>query len=243
MEVWYGDYIGGEHMNAEKILSLQTGGKTVQIFCSHKSAPLVVYHAVRGEGKKLWNACEKAGCPDFSLAVINGVNWDDEMTPWPISPISENDTPCTGGADAYLPRLTEEIMPQIVSVLPSAPEYCALAGYSLAGLFAVYAAYKTDCFSRLASGSGSLWYPEFVQFATKNRISEEISVAHFSLGDEESHTGNPYLDSVEDNTSYIVSLFSGKGIRTALYMNRGNHYQNQAERMASGIRWILEQNL
>ncbi len=41
------------------------------------------------------------------------------------------------GADAYLETLTGEIIPAIITELGSEPAYIALAGYSLAGLFAV----------------------------------------------------------------------------------------------------------
>ena len=37
--------------------------------------------------------------------------------------------------------------------------FIGIAGYSLAGLFALYALYKTDAFTRVASMSGSLWFP------------------------------------------------------------------------------------
>lgn len=37
--------------------------------------------------------------------------------------------------------------------------FIGIAGYSLAGLFALYALYKTDVFTRVASMSGSLWFP------------------------------------------------------------------------------------
>lgn len=228
-------------MRTENKTTLLLHGKTIQLFCAPQAAPLVVYHAVMGEGEKLWRTCQKNGCPPFSLAVINGINWDDEMTPWPIPPISKHDTPCRGCADTYLKELTNEFLPQVADTIPSKPEYCVLAGYSLAGLFAVYAAYKTDCFSRIVSASGSLWYPDFVPFARQNRISEKIEAIYLSLGDLESHTKNPYLVSVEENTLILADRFSGQGIRNIFQMNKGNHYHDSVGRMAKGIQWALQQ--
>lgn len=230
-----------EKMKAGDAVILEAGNKKIQIFSSKKKAPLIVYHAVMGEGKRLWQACRDIDCPEFSLAVINGVNWDDEMTPWPIPPISKGDTPCSGGADIYLKQLTGELLPRIEDSLLFPPEYCVLAGYSLAGLFAVYAAYKTDCFSRIVSASGSLWYPDFVPFVRQNQISERIEAIYFSLGDKESHTKNPYLAPVEENTRSLLHYFSEKGIRTTFHLNKGNHYQNSTGRTAAGIKWILQQ--
>ncbi len=208
------------------MITLKSNEKTIQIYPAIKEAPLVIYHAVRGEGKALFRECQKADCPDFNLAVINDINWDDEMTPWPIPPISLGDTPCTGGADIYLKKLTDEILPQIIGSLPYPPTYLALSGYSLAGLFAVYAGFETDLFSRIISASGSLWYPDFLPFVQNNHMSNNVSSIYFSLGDKESHTKNKYLAPVEDNTRYLAKYFSNQGIKTTFILNKGNHYQN-----------------
>ena len=81
------------------------------------------------------------------------------MAPWDIPPISKNDTPCTGGADSYLDLLLSKIIPEAERQLRGTPVWRGIAGYSLAGLFAVYAMYQTGAFSRIASMSGSLWFP------------------------------------------------------------------------------------
>ncbi len=221
--------------------TFQIQDKKIQLYCASQAAPLVIYHAVMGEGKAVWQSCRKLECPEFSLAVINGVKWDDEMTPWPIPPISKNDTPCTGGADVYLEQLTGKILPRIIDALEYNPTYCALAGYSLAGLFAIYAAYKTDCFSRLVSASGSLWYPDFTNFVSQNDISKKVNAVYFSLGDKESHTKNQYLAPVEENTRFLAQYFSECKIKTTFQLNSGNHYHNSSLRTAKGILWALQQ--
>ncbi len=81
------------------------------------------------------------------------------MAPWEITPTSKNDTPCTGGAGNYLRLLAEEIISQAEKTVPGIPPWRGLTGYSLAGLFAVYAIYQMDLFSRIASMSGPLWFP------------------------------------------------------------------------------------
>ncbi len=116
-----------------------------------------------------------------------------------------------------------------------------MSGYSLAGLFAVYAAYKTDCFSRIVSASGSLWYPDFLSFVQQNQISEAVKVMYFSLRDKESHTKNPYLAPVEDNTRFLEQYYSEKEIQTTFRLNPGNHYHNSTGRTAAGLRWTLQQ--
>lgn len=229
-------------MTVEDKKTLKLCEKKVELYSASQPSPLVIYHAVMGEGNALWQACKKINCPMFSLAVINGVKWDDDMTPWPIPAISKRDTPCLGKADIYLEQLTNKIMPQIIAKLPYAPTYCALAGYSLAGLFSVYAAFKTDCFSRIVSASGSLWYPNLIPYVQQNHISEQVKVMYFSLGDRESHTKNQYLAPVEKNTEFLAQYFSDSKIQTVFELNSGNHYHNSAGRTAKGIKWMLQQS-
>ncbi len=229
------------HMKKADLILLKSNGKEIELYCSSQGGPLVIYHAVKGEGASLWNACMEQNCPAFSLAVINRVAWNDEMTPWPIPPISRKDMPCTGGADSYLPKLVHEMLPKICGELPAQPDYCALAGYSLAGLFAVYAAFQTACFERIASASGSLWYPDFIPFVQSHKVSEQTKFMYFSLGDRERHTKNSCLASVEHNTLQLVEHFSSCGITTSFQMVPGNHFQNAIGRIADGIRWMLSQ--
>ncbi|MCR4903818.1 MAG: hypothetical protein K6A23_13235 [Butyrivibrio sp.] len=83
----------------------------------------------------------------FCLAVISDIDCNDEMSPWECPPLYKNDGPCTGGADKYLDKLTKDIIPAIRNELGNEPEKIIIAGYSLAGLFAIYSLYKTDLFS------------------------------------------------------------------------------------------------
>ncbi len=216
-------------------------GKTVTLFSNTAApAPVVWLNTVQGEGGAIWQACQADGCPAFALAAVSQLAWDHDMSPWPIPPIAEGDTPCTGGADDYLCLLTERLLPAAADALPFRPQQHIIAGYSLAGLFAVYALYRTDVFSKAASASGSLWYPGLLEYTQQNAFMRKPESVYFSLGDREAHTGNRFLASVEDNTRRIQTDFRAQGIETTFVLNRGNHYQHAAARMAAGIRWILE---
>lgn len=219
---------------------ISAGGKHIEVFASEENeSPLVVYNAVHGEGESLWAVCEKTISQPFSLAVINNIEWNREMSPWAIPPISVNDTPCSGGADEYLVKLTEKIMPAIIGEIPSKPSKLILAGYSLAGLFALYAAYRTDMFAQIVSASGSLWYPGFVDYVKTHSMSKNVRSVYLSLGDRESHTRNKYLAVVEENTIEIEKYLSSHGINTIYEQNPGNHYRDAELRVAKGIRWCL----
>lgn len=220
--------------------SLMIAGKEVKIFpAKNINAPLVILHTVRGEGETVNQLARKGTATDFSLAAIGNLNWDDEMSPWAISPISPKDTPCTGGADAYLDTLEEQILPRILHYVPS-PSFMALAGYSLAGLFAVYAMYCIDAFARIASVSGSFWYPKFLDYVQQYEMKRQPECIYFSLGNKEARTKNKILQSVEENTLWLENHYREFGIRTVYEENQGNHFQKANERMAKGICWILQ---
>ena len=72
--------------------------------------------------------------------------------------------PCTGGADDYLRLLIEEIIPTAEKEIDGVPRWRGIAGYSLAGLFSLYAIYRTDLFSLVGSMSGSLWFPGMKEY-------------------------------------------------------------------------------
>ena len=157
-------------------------GKTVDIFkAENTDAPLVILNNYMKSNGEIYKKCKELGCPDFTLAEISGLNWDDDMSPWAIPPISENDTPCGGKADAYLTLLLNEIIPTVKTELNAEPRSIMLAGYSLAGLFALYAVTKCDLFTAAASCSGSMWFPDFKEYITKFDTTKLPRAIYFSL--------------------------------------------------------------
>ena len=169
---------------------------------------------------------------------MDGVDWNDDLSPWPAPKAFRDGNDFAGGADAYLKELTEKIVPAVEAKLGFTPHSRAIAGYSLAGLFALYALYRTDIFSRAASMSGSLWYDGFLDFMEQSspmRLPEEV---YFSLGDRESRIKNRRLASVEECTVKAYHLMQSLGTNTLFEWNTGNHYVNAPERIAKGLRWI-----
>lgn len=212
--------------------------KTIEVYPSPAPDSAIIYmNTFAGEGDKVYRAlC--ADNPAFTLVAISGLKWDHDMAPWDIPPIFKTDSPCTGGADDYLQLFTQEIVPQ-AEALVHGVSWRGLAGYSLAGLFAVYSLYQTDLFSRVASMSGSLWFPGFMKYIVSHEMKKRPECIYFSLGDRESRTKNPYLKTVQKNTETIQSIYADAGIETVFHLNPGNHYQNAVQRTASGISWIL----
>lgn len=216
------------------------GGKTVTVFpAAAPDAPVVYLNTFGEEGQKVFNALPAD--PPLTLVAISGLDWDQDMAPWDSPAVFKNAAPFTGGADSYLRLLTGEIVPTAECQLPGAPRWRGIAGYSLAGLFAVYALYRTDVFSRAASVSGSLWFPGFREYAFAHTPLRRPDCVYFSLGDRECKTRDPVLQTVQESTETICRSYREQGIRTTFQLNPGGHHDHPAERAAAGIGWMAKE--
>lgn len=216
-------------------------GKAIKVYGKAQAeVPVIYLNTVHGEGRAVWDQCRRIGCPAFVLVEISNLLWEHDMSPWTASPVVKGGASCTGGADAYIKILAGEIRPAIEELLGGKPEYSVIAGYSLAGLFAVYALFHTDVFAKVISASGSFWFPGFLDYVRAHEMRRTPEKIYFSLGDREAHTKNPYLSSVEERTKWLYEYYSGRGIPAAFVLNPGNHFREPERRMADGIRWILD---
>lgn len=196
--------------------------------------PLVVLNTVQSEGEEVYNEISKNIDNTFSFLAISNLNWNKDMSPYYAEGLKK-DEPFLGGAKDYLRELTDSIIPFCISSFNLSPSYIVLSGYSLAGLFAIYALYNTDVFSRVASASGSLWYPKFIDYVRNNEMRIKPDKVSLSLGNKESKTKNVLMKEVENNTLVLRDIFIEKGINTTLFFNEGNHFSNPVGRMAKLI--------
>lgn len=112
-----------------------------------------------------------------------------------------------------------------------------LAGYSLAGFFALWASYQTDLFSDIAAVSPSVWYPGWIDYAKKHQTRAER--IYLSLGDREEKTRNAMMSQVGDAIRGQYQLLQRDNIPSTLEWNPGNHFRDNGLRMAKGIAWCL----
>lgn len=123
--------------------------------------PVVYLNVFQGDGTPVWEACQEAGCPPFALVAMGGLDWNRDLSPWGCEATTRSDEPFAGGARGHLEKLLSEVIPQVEDGLPWPVAWRGIAGYSLAGLFALWSLWETPAFSRVASVSGSLWFPGF----------------------------------------------------------------------------------
>lgn len=214
--------------------------KGVDIFPSTETtAPTIYLNTFSGEGQKIYEAARAANYPQFALVAISDLDWNHDMAPWDRPAAFKNGEPFIGGADDYLRLLVEEIIPRAEKELPGPPAWRGIAGYSLAGLFALYAIYQTDVFSRVGCMSGSLWFPGFKEYVLSHEPKRWPDCIYFSLGDKEAKTRNPGLKTVQEKTEEIQTFYQNKGIDTVFRLNPGNHFVQGIERTVAGIHWLL----
>ena len=207
---------------------------------------IVYLHVYDGDGLDVLSECQRVGCPPFTLVAIKPACWNDDLTPWECPGLFADDAPLAGHAQDQLRLLEEEIIPQVERECgkPNGARICrTVAGYSLAGLFATWAAFNSSAFSRIASASGSLWYPDFTRFVTEAPLARPIDCAYFSLGSKEAKTPSRLLRNVATGTHEVVVAFRSKGVPTQFESNPGNHFKEPALRMARGITWAISQQV
>ena len=214
--------------------SFTIAGKSITLYsASQKDSPLVVFNTHSGDGEEIMREMRRITDTDISLLVVSNLNWNYDMTPWNC-PSLDADAP-TGGADEYLHLLITQIMPSVKKFVTGEPAFTCIAGYSLAGLFALYTLYKCDVFDRAASMSGSLWFPNFAEFVTKQNMLRKPDHIYISLGDKEAKTRHPLMKTVRDKTEFIAEHYRKSGIDVAFEMNPGNHFRDVPLRCAKGI--------
>ncbi|MBQ9275835.1 MAG: hypothetical protein IJ228_13600 [Succinivibrio sp.] len=204
------------------------------------SAPLIVLNTFEHEGEHVYELCQEAGCPPLRLAAISALEWDCDLIPWEAPAPFAGRPPYQAGAAAYLKRLKEIIVPEIHNSLTGTPKFTGLAGYSLGGLFALYAACSGSPFTHFASASGSLWYPGFADYLSRANCPDSVKHVYLSLGDKEAATRNRVLRQVECATRRTLSCLQQRGIDCVFVAERGGHNTQCDERMARALRWLAE---
>ena len=200
---------------------------------------MIYLNTYSDERQKIYEAVQATGCPPFTLVTVSNLAWNHDMAPWDSPAAFKKGEPFIGEADNYLQLLVEEIMPRAEKELSGPPAWRGIAGYSLAGLFALYAIYRTDVFSRVGCMSGSLWFPGFKEYVFSHEPKRRPDCIYFSLGDKEAKTRNSVLKTVQENTEEIQAFYQSKGIDTVFQLNPGNHFVQGIERTIAGIQWLL----
>ena len=87
----------------------------------------------------------------------------------------------------------------------------------------------------------SLWFPGFREFVFSREPLRRPDRLYFSVGDKESKTRNPVLQTVQENTEALCGFYRGKGVCATFQLNPGGHHEHPAQRTAAGIQWLAKE--
>ena len=141
-----------------------------------------------------------------SIVVIEEVNWNDDLTPWPAEGVFKKAKPFGGRAATFLEKLNNEIIPETEKSLGIENAERTLLGVSLSGLFAIWAAFNTDAFTNIISISGSLWYDGFVDWMKEQTPSPRLKKVCMLLGEKEKNAKEKRMATVEEKTLAAANI-------------------------------------
>ena len=174
----------------------------------------------------------------FLFAAIPVKSWNNELSPWEAPAVWGKES-FGGNAADTLRFLTEQVIPTLKKqfALPGNVRII-LGGYSLAGLFALWASTQTDLFYGIAAASPSVWFPGWMEFEQQHPMQAQC--IYLSLGDKEEHTKNAVMAVVGDNIRALHRELAGRGKDCTLEWNSGGHFKDTDLRTARAFRWVME---
>ncbi len=167
---------------------------------------------------------------DFLFAAAEITDWNRELSPWKAPAVFGNDDFGDGA---------NETLSQILEYCRDRDKTYYIGGYSLAGLFALWAVYQTDMFKGVAAASPSMWFPGFAEYMQAGDI--KTGSVYLSLGDKEEKVKNPVMASVGERIREAADSLNKNGIKTVLEWNQGNHFKEPDLRMAKAFAWLLNE--
>ncbi|WP_373753188.1 alpha/beta hydrolase [Neisseria weixii] len=217
---------------------LNPNNKTVSVYLSNRAdTPLFLTFLSPEESDGLAALIGEQA----TLVSIDEPNWEHAFTPWQAPAAFKKAPDFSGGADEYLRWLIDTVLPEVTKSFSLQPQWTALIGYSLGGLFAAYSAYYATPFSRIASVSGSLWFDGWTEFVTQRNLYTLPKKAYFSVGDKEKNTKNPRMSIVEDAIRATQASWQRQGIETTFELNNGGHFEQVPQRMAKAVAYLLNE--
>lgn len=165
---------------------------------------------------------------DFRLIAVKVDSWNHDLSPWNAPAVFGKEDFGDGAA---------ELLEEILKLCADGSRTYYLGGYSLAGLFSLWAAYQTGVFSGVAAASPSVWFPGFIDYMKQHEIRNRA--VYLSLGDKEEKTRNPIMSTVSDCIWEGYAWLNGQGIRCTLEWNPGNHFREPDLRTAKAFAWVM----
>lgn len=171
------------------------------------------------------------GCTVISLPVAD---WAENLTPWPAKSPWRGGPDFGGRADETLREVLRAI-PRLEADRGLHPARRAICGYSLGGLFSLFAFVRTDLFAACGGLSASVWYEGWVEWLGNLGFDAYGRYAYISVGSREKNARQLILRTVEDRMAACADILRAHGCEVDYVVGPGTHFQHVDERIAASI--------
>lgn len=182
----------------------------------------------------------------FLLIAFLVKNWNHDLSPWSAPAVFGKES-FGDSAEKTWSFIKEELIPEAVKRYKLENDgsrkpvlSVILGGYSLAGLFSLWSAYRQDIsISAAAAMSPSVWFPGWLEYMKDKKI--QVKNVYLSLGDREEKTRNEMMSRVGDCIRKMDEWYrKNEKIESVLEWNQGNHFQDVDVRCGKGFVWCME---
>ncbi len=173
----------------------------------------------------------------FLLVTVELEDWIVDLMPWADRNISRDEEAGKHGQET-LEYILQSLIPWLEERYRPLP--MVLGGYSLGGLFALWASTRTDRFRAVAAASPSVWIKDWIPYARQN--TPRASAVYLSLGEREEHVKNQAIARVGDclRAQYELLREQLGEEHCTLVWEEGNHFADNAGRLARAFAWCLQ---
>ena len=171
---------------------------------------------------------EMCGRP-FKLTAFGIRDWNRELSPWKAPAVFGKEDFGDGAKDT---------LEMILSFCTGPKKTYCIGGYSLAGLFSLWASIQSDLFSGVAAASPSVWFPGFTEYLKMHPAHARC--VYLSLGDREEKTRNPVMAEVGRKIRETKAILDEEHTECIFEWNEGNHFKDPELRTAKAFAHVAK---
>ena len=216
----------------------EINGRTCHIKINGADLPTIYWGETKNSSETIEKVLALCGDVNCNYIIYEVEDWNADFSPWEFK--LNKKLSFSGGGRKTLDWLMNDCVPCYEK------EYSLmgkriLCGYSLAGLFSLWAFYESQAFSGVISCSGSLWFGDWINYSESHTAPQNSSI-YLSLGDREEKARDRIMATVGDCTRRQYELVCGdKNVsHHILEWNDGGHFNEPEKRIAKGIRWCVK---
>lgn len=178
---------------------------------------------------------------EVNCIALSSFDYEKDFSPFYKEDVLKKGDCFKGNAKETLNFLLKDVIPFIKENFNIVFEENILLGYSLGGLFSLYASTLTSFFSKIGCISASFWYPSFIPYIKeKKTMAKDI---YLSLGDKESNCKNILLKTSLNCQFQVLNILNEQKKNVLFELNQGGHFNDIENRIRKGLNTLLKPSL